>query len=186
MKSASIDISNPDKPKRVAIIASNPSVLQSDKAQMAQIVNASSDKWNMEFLQVQAQTAAYYGRLRQSRELVRRMILTARQSEQEELGGLFEGFAAESEALFGEAELAKKEARRMLASYWKPQTWTRRWRRRARAPKRAVGRSRCARFFLNHQTAAPEQPAAAKELSVTAPANWRCSVASSRPGWQQT
>src|SRR5215469_16012818 len=32
--------------------------------------------------------------------------------------------------------------------YWKPQIWTRRWRGRARAPKRAVLRSRCERFSL--------------------------------------
>src|SRR5215472_4632605 len=33
--------------------------------------------------------------------------------------------------------------------YWKPQIWTMRWRGRARAPKRAVQRSRCERFSLS-------------------------------------
>ncbi len=31
--------------------------------------------------------------------------------------------------------------------YWKPLTWTRRWRGRARAPSPAARRARCARFF---------------------------------------
>jgi len=89
--------------------------VQHDQALMAQIVNSSKDKWNTEFLYVQAQTAAYYGRLRESRELTRRMVLTARQSEQEELGGLFEGFAAESEALFGNPDIARTYATEALA-----------------------------------------------------------------------
>jgi len=89
--------------------------VQNDKAQMAQIVNTSNDKWNTEFLFVQAQTAAYYGRLRESRELMRRMVLAARQSEKEDLCGLFEAFAAESEALFGNPDFARKEASEALA-----------------------------------------------------------------------
>jgi eukaryotic-like serine/threonine-protein kinase len=88
--------------------------LQNDKEQMAQIVNSSNDKWNTEFLYLQAQTAAYYGRLRESRELMRRMVLTARGSKREELGGLVEGFVAESEALFGNRGFARKEASEAL------------------------------------------------------------------------
>lgn len=88
--------------------------LENDKVQMAQIVNTSTDKWNMEFLYFQAQTAAYYGRRRESREFMRRMVLAARPSQQEELKGLFEGFAAESEALFGSPDYARKYASEAL------------------------------------------------------------------------
>lgn len=89
--------------------------LQNDKAQAVQVVNTSNDKWNVEFLHVQAQTAAYYGQLRESRDLMRRMALAARQSERDELGALFEGFAAESEALFGKPDFARKDASEALA-----------------------------------------------------------------------
>lgn len=89
--------------------------LQNDKAQMAQIVNASTGTWNMDFLYFQAQTAAYFGRLRESRELMRRVASAGRASQEEELSGLFEGFAAESEALFGNPEDAKKYALEALA-----------------------------------------------------------------------
>jgi DNA-binding winged helix-turn-helix (wHTH) protein/tetratricopeptide (TPR) repeat protein len=88
--------------------------LQNDKAAMAQIVNTSNDKWKVEFLHIQAQTAAYYGRLGESRELMRRILLTARRSEQEDLNGLLEGFVAESEALFGNHEWARKDASEAL------------------------------------------------------------------------
>jgi eukaryotic-like serine/threonine-protein kinase len=84
--------------------------LQNDLAQMTQIVNDANDKWNMQFLHLQAQTAAYCGRMRESRELARRMLLTARQSEREDLLGVLEGFAAESEALIGNPDLARKDA----------------------------------------------------------------------------
>jgi Flp pilus assembly protein TadD len=89
--------------------------LQNDKAQMDQIVNTSKDKWNMEFLHIQAQTSAYYGRLGESRELMHGIVLTARESEQEDLNGLFEGFVAESEALSGNHEWARKDASEGLA-----------------------------------------------------------------------
>jgi eukaryotic-like serine/threonine-protein kinase len=89
--------------------------LQNEKRKMAQIANAAGDKWDMESSYVRAETAAYYGRMRESRELVRRIALSARQSEQQELGGFFEELAAESEALFGDAALARKEVREVLA-----------------------------------------------------------------------
>jgi eukaryotic-like serine/threonine-protein kinase len=89
--------------------------LENDKPQMAQIANTSTDQWNMDFLFLQAQTAAYYGRLRESRELMHLVALAARPSQQEELKGLFEGFAAESEALFGNPDYAKNDASDALA-----------------------------------------------------------------------
>jgi hypothetical protein len=89
--------------------------LQNDITEMARIENATGDKSDMESSHILAQSAAYYGRLRESRELVRHAALSARQSRQEELGGFLEESAAESEALFGNAELAKKEVREALA-----------------------------------------------------------------------
>ncbi len=89
--------------------------LQNDKSEMAQIANASQDMWDFEFSGIEAQTAAYYGRLRESRELMRRVVSSARQQEQEESGGLLQEIAAESEALLGDRELSKKQAREALA-----------------------------------------------------------------------
>ena len=89
--------------------------LEHDNLKMAHIANTSANQWNMQFSYIQAQTAAYYGRLRESRELMRRVDLSARQSEQEQLGGLFDELAAVSEALFGDAELAKKTTRDVLS-----------------------------------------------------------------------
>jgi tetratricopeptide (TPR) repeat protein len=82
---------------------------------MARTVNASGERWEIQFFYLQARTAAYYGRLRESRELLRRVLSSARKSGQEELGGFFQGLAAESEALLGDPELAKKEAKEALA-----------------------------------------------------------------------
>lgn len=89
--------------------------LENNNREMAQIANSSGNQWNMQFSYIQAQTAAYYGRLRQSRELMRRVDLSARQSQQEQLGGLFEEDAAISEALEGNQELAGKEAKDVLS-----------------------------------------------------------------------
>ncbi|MGB6689603.1 MAG: winged helix-turn-helix domain-containing protein [Terracidiphilus sp.] len=89
--------------------------LENDRSEMARVVNASRDKWNMPFSNIEAQTAAYYGQLRKSNELIRRVVLSARQSERQEIGGLFEEFDAEADALFGDAELARKEASEALA-----------------------------------------------------------------------
>lgn len=89
--------------------------LQNDRAAMVQIANSWGDKENAAFLHIQAQTAAYYGKVRESREFLRRSALSARQSDQDELGGLFEAFGSEAEALFGNGEVAKKAAVEALA-----------------------------------------------------------------------
>ena len=89
--------------------------LRDDQPEMVQIANAAEERWDMQFSYIQAQTAAYYGRRRESRELLRLGLLSARNSKQEQLGGFFEALAAESEALTGDAELAKKEAKEALA-----------------------------------------------------------------------
>ncbi len=88
--------------------------LLNDKAEMARIVSAQKDKRDNLISHAQAQTAAFDGRLGESRELVRRAALSARQSNQEELGVYLEESAAESEALFGDFELAKRGAREAL------------------------------------------------------------------------
>jgi DNA-binding winged helix-turn-helix (wHTH) protein/tetratricopeptide (TPR) repeat protein len=89
--------------------------LQDDQPKMAQIVSAAGERWDIQFSYLQAQTAAYYGRMRESRELMRRCLLSARKSDQEQIGWFFGELAAESEALIDDAELAKKEAKGALS-----------------------------------------------------------------------
>jgi eukaryotic-like serine/threonine-protein kinase len=89
--------------------------LKNDKAEMAQAVTSSPDQSDIQFSFLQVQTAAYYGRLRESRELMRRVASSAWESDQEELGGFFAESNAESEALFGDAEFARKEAKEALS-----------------------------------------------------------------------
>jgi eukaryotic-like serine/threonine-protein kinase len=89
--------------------------LQHDAAAMAQAVNASTGKWGAGLLEAEAQTAAYYGRLKQSREFMRRVNTATVQTELQELAGIYEGWAAENEALFGYPEEAKKDAAAALA-----------------------------------------------------------------------
>ena len=89
--------------------------LEDDKPEMARIANdAGGGRWDIQFSYLQAQTAMYYGRLQEARELMRRALLSARKSKQEELGGIFEEMAAESEALLGEAEFAREDAKEGL------------------------------------------------------------------------
>jgi eukaryotic-like serine/threonine-protein kinase len=89
--------------------------LEKDKAEMDRLAKNSGSEWNMDFLYFQAESAAYYGRMREFRELMRRVDMAARPSKQEELKGAFEGFAAESEALYGNPENAKRYASEALA-----------------------------------------------------------------------
>ena len=89
--------------------------LQNDKPGMAQIANAARDSWDFEFSSILAWTAAYYGQRRESREQMSRAVSSSRRSERVELGGQFQESDAESEALFGDPEFAKKEAKEALA-----------------------------------------------------------------------
>jgi eukaryotic-like serine/threonine-protein kinase len=89
--------------------------LDHDNLEMGRVANNSGTQWKLQLTYLQAQTAAYSGRLRESRELMRRVDLLAQQSDQEQLGGLFDELAAISEALFGNEELAKKETREVLS-----------------------------------------------------------------------
>jgi len=89
--------------------------LEHDNRELAQIAISPGSQWSLQLADIQAQTAAYYGRLRESRELMRKVDLSASQSDQEQLGALFDELAAVSEALFGDAELAKKKTRDALS-----------------------------------------------------------------------
>ena len=89
--------------------------LDHDNVEIGRIANNSGTQWKLQLTYIQAQTAAYSGRLRESRELMRRVDLLARQSGQEQLGALFDELAAISEALFGNEEVAKKETREVLS-----------------------------------------------------------------------
>ena len=72
-------------------------------AGMAQQVAWSTGKPGTEnrFLSLEADTAAYYGRLRQARELSRRAVNSAKRAEEIEVAAEYEGNAALTEALFG-------------------------------------------------------------------------------------
>ena len=89
--------------------------LDRDTLEMERIANNSATQWKLQLIYIQAQTAAYSGRLRESRELMRRVDQLARQSDQEQIGGLFDELAAISEALVGNEELAKKETKEVLS-----------------------------------------------------------------------
>jgi DNA-binding winged helix-turn-helix (wHTH) protein/Flp pilus assembly protein TadD len=89
--------------------------LDHDNLQMGRIANDSGTQWKLQLTYIQAQTAAYSGRLRESRDLMRRGDLLAQQSDQEQFSRVFDELAAISEALFGNEELAKKETRDVLS-----------------------------------------------------------------------
>lgn len=91
--------------------------LENNSGEMARIANSPGKQWNVQFSYIQSQTAAYYGRLRESRELMRRVGLAARQADQEQIGGLFAELGAISEGLLGNAELAKKQTRDVLGRF---------------------------------------------------------------------
>jgi len=63
--------------------------LEHDNLEMAHSVKISGSLSNLQFSYIQAQTARIMGRLRESRELMRRGDQLARQSDQEQLCGLF-------------------------------------------------------------------------------------------------
>jgi len=89
--------------------------LNGNRQEMAQAVNDAGDKWQIQFLFLQAKTAAYDGRLNESHELMQRAASAARKSRQEQLGGYYEALGAELEAMVGDPEAAKKEAKEALA-----------------------------------------------------------------------
>ena len=91
--------------------------LEHHDREMAQIVNRSGDQWGMQFAFLQAQTAADGGRLRESRELMRRVDQAARQSDQEQLGGLLVELASVTDALSGDVEPATRQTKSVLSRF---------------------------------------------------------------------
>jgi eukaryotic-like serine/threonine-protein kinase len=88
--------------------------LQSDAAAMAQQVEWSTDKPGVEdwLLDLEANTAAYSGRLREAREFSRRALDSAERADKKETAATYSALSGLWEALFGNAD----EARRRVAS----------------------------------------------------------------------
>jgi eukaryotic-like serine/threonine-protein kinase len=84
--------------------------LQNDAAGMAQQVAWSAGKAGVEdsLLVLEADTAAYFGRLRKAREVSRRAVASAERAEEKETAASFEAEAALREALFGNAAQARE------------------------------------------------------------------------------
>jgi eukaryotic-like serine/threonine-protein kinase len=89
--------------------------LRGDIAGMNQVANFSVGKNSLTVLPVQARTAAYYGQSKRARDLFQTAINSAEQSKQQESAALFEVQAAETEALFGNQEMARRHASAGLA-----------------------------------------------------------------------
>jgi eukaryotic-like serine/threonine-protein kinase len=86
--------------------------LEQDRAEMARVAAASAGKWGVGLLDAESKTAAYYGRLKQSREYLRQTLVSG----ERELPFLFEAWAAESEAFLGNADVARSQATEALAN----------------------------------------------------------------------
>jgi tetratricopeptide (TPR) repeat protein/predicted Ser/Thr protein kinase len=88
--------------------------LQNDAAAMAQQVAWSTDKPGVEdwLLDLEANTAAYSGRLREAREFSRRALDSAERADKKETAATYSAVSGLREALFGNAD----EARRRVAS----------------------------------------------------------------------
>jgi DNA-binding winged helix-turn-helix (wHTH) protein/tetratricopeptide (TPR) repeat protein len=104
---------SPDKHVNLYMLA----FLQKDAAGMTQQVAWSAGKPGVEdeLLGSEANTAAYFGRLRAAREFSRRAVALAEREEEKEAAASYESDAVQREALFGNAPGARKRARAMLA-----------------------------------------------------------------------
>jgi DNA-binding winged helix-turn-helix (wHTH) protein/Flp pilus assembly protein TadD len=89
--------------------------LEQDQAEMARVAAASAGKWGVGSLDAESKTAAYYGRLKQSREYLRQAIVSSERAGEKELPLLFKAWAAESEAFLGNADVARRQATEALA-----------------------------------------------------------------------
>jgi eukaryotic-like serine/threonine-protein kinase len=90
--------------------------LEQDQAEMARVAAASAGKWGFGSLDAESKTAAYYGHLKQSREYLHQALITGERAGERELPFLFEAWAAESEALLGNAGVARRQATDALAN----------------------------------------------------------------------
>ena len=68
-----------------------------------------------EMLASEADTEAYYGRLKNARELTQRAVAAAVQTDNKEAAALWQAYGANREALFGNSAEAKKQAEAALA-----------------------------------------------------------------------
>ena len=84
--------------------------LQNDAAGMAQQVAWSAGKPGVEdeLLGLEAETAAYSGRLREAREFSRRAMDSAERAEEKETAATYSALSGLREALFGNAEEARQ------------------------------------------------------------------------------
>jgi eukaryotic-like serine/threonine-protein kinase len=91
--------------------------LHNDPKKMAEAVEAAAGKRGEEgtFLYLAASTAAYSGQLSKARELSRRAVASAARDQEKEREANFEAAAAIWEALFGNAEEARRQATTALA-----------------------------------------------------------------------
>lgn len=90
--------------------------LEEDQAGMARVAAASAGKWGVGSLGYEAETTAYYGRLKQSHEYLRQaMGAGERAGVKKELPLLFEAWDADAEGLLGNTELARRETGEVLA-----------------------------------------------------------------------
>jgi tetratricopeptide (TPR) repeat protein len=87
-------------------------VLQNDAAEMSQQVAWGTGKLGVEdeFLHLEANTAAYSGRLGRARDLSRQAVISAKRAEEPEKAAEGEADAALREALFGNAAEARERA----------------------------------------------------------------------------
>jgi DNA-binding winged helix-turn-helix (wHTH) protein/tetratricopeptide (TPR) repeat protein len=94
--------------------------LQNDSKAMAKQVAWGAGKPGVEdvLLAFDADSAAYFGRLRRARELTRRAVVSAEQAEEKETAAIHEAEAALREALFGNVA----EARSLAAKVSRPST----------------------------------------------------------------
>jgi serine/threonine protein kinase/Flp pilus assembly protein TadD len=91
--------------------------LRNDATEMGRQVAWVADKPGVEnvFLDLEAATAAYAGRLGKARELSGQAVASARRAEEEETAATYEANSALREALFGNAAQAKERAAAALA-----------------------------------------------------------------------
>ena len=86
--------------------------LQNDAAGMAQQVAWSAGKPGVEdeLLDLEADTAAYSGRLKEAREFSRRAMDSAERAEEKETAAMYSALSGLREALFGNADEARRRA----------------------------------------------------------------------------
>jgi eukaryotic-like serine/threonine-protein kinase len=91
--------------------------LENDAAGMAQQVTWAAGKPGVEdvLLALEADTAAYSGRLGEARDFSRRAVASAERAEEKETAAIYEAAAALREALFGNAAEARQRAGAALA-----------------------------------------------------------------------